>query len=81
MSFAFKLGEHVRWEIGGEVQKWSFEESTRDDRYAGAHTSLDYFFNDFVALGASYKMLKRDSDLANLDFDNNIVMLHLSGRM
>lgn len=81
MSFAFKLGEHVRWEIGGEVQKWSFEESTRDDRYAGAHTSLDYFFNDFVALGASYKMLKRDSDLANLDFDNNTIMLHLSGRM
>lgn len=81
LSFGVKMGDHVKWQLGGLFEKWSFEESTRDDRYIGFDTSLDYFFNDFVALGASYEMLKRSSDADGLDFDNNTIMLHLSGRM
>ena len=81
VSMDYKLGDHLLARIGGRYDRWEFEETTREDKYIGVDAGLDYFFNQFIALGVSYDYLGRDSDANNLDFEQNRFMVHLSGRL
>jgi hypothetical protein len=49
-----------------------FRGTDRDDELFGAGASIDYLINEYLALHAGYRYLKRNSNVAGEDFDENV---------
>lgn len=60
---------------------WDFDGLNRQDEIITGGINLDYLLNQNISMGLEYMVGTRDSDAANLDYDRNVVMARLSGRL
>lgn len=73
--------EDILLGIGADYALMDFESSNREDKRFSFRLLADYFISRYLAFGAEYEYATRDSDAALLDFDRNLFMVRLNGRL
>ena len=67
--------------LQGTYQLMDFESINREDEKITGGINAEYSLNDHLALGASYSYITRDSDAADLDYNKNLTMLYVNGKI
>jgi hypothetical protein len=65
----------------GEYERTQFENIDRDDDLYGGSIGLRYVLNSKLEVGGSYLHRWRESTVSGADFDENVFMLRLTGKL
>jgi hypothetical protein len=72
ISFDWELLRNVLVHGGVDYVHSKFRGTDRDDELFGAGASVDYLINEYLALHAGYRYIRRNSSVAGEDFDDNV---------
>ncbi len=80
LAFNYELQNNLFLHGGAEWERAQFEETDRTDDTYGERMGLSWVLNSRLEAGASYLHRQRESTAA-ADFDENVFMLRLSGKL
>ena len=77
----YTVAEKVVLGLGGAYRLREFEQLPREDQSWILRAMADYNFSEHLAMGAEYNFVTRESDQSQYEYDNNIYMLRMTGRL
>lgn len=81
LTVDYALGDRLVLSPSGAFRRDDFGDNDRDDTTYLGRLGLTYFLNDNLRIEADYEYSHRDSDVDGQDYDRNVVMVKLTGKL
>lgn len=81
LTFDYELAEGLVLSPSGAFRNDDFGDNERDDDTYLARLGLTYFLNDQIRIEASYEFSHRDSNVGGEDYDRNVAMITMTGKL